>query len=63
MMVWEGQIISSPPGGEEDARNLPDMIVIGEYMDPEGLFEFVPEHMITPTPSPTPKPTPSPTED
>lgn len=51
IMVFNGEIINQP-SGKGDARNLPDMVVIGNYLAPEQLFE--------PTPPPTPKPTPSP---
>ncbi len=50
IMVFNGKIINSPSGTGE-ARNLPDMVTIGEYLDPAQLF--------VPTPSPTPKQTPS----
>lgn len=51
IMTFNGEIINSPSGSGE-ARNLPDMVIIGEYLDPGTLFE--------PTPSPTPKQTPTP---
>lgn len=51
IMVFNGEIINRP-SGTGDARKLPDMVVIGEYLAPEQLFE--------PTPSPTPKPAPLP---
>ena len=50
IMTFNGEIINSPSGSGE-ARNLPDMVIIGEYLDPGILFE--------PTPSPTPKQTPA----
>lgn len=51
IMVFNSKIINQP-SGEGDARNLPDMVTIGNYLAPEQLFE--------PTPSPTQEPTPSP---
>ena len=47
IMVFNGEIINQPSGTGE-ARKLPDMVVIGEYLAPEQLFE--------PTPSPTSSP-------
>jgi exopolysaccharide biosynthesis protein len=51
IMVFNGEIINQP-SGTGDARKLPDMVVIGNYLAPEQLF--------IPTPSPTLKPAPSP---
>lgn len=50
VMTFNGEIISSP-SGKGEARRLPDMVVIGEYLSAEQLR--------TPTPTATPKPTPS----
>ena len=47
IMVFDGEIINDP-AGTGDARNLPDMVVIGEYLAPDLLFE--------PTPNPTTEP-------
>lgn len=47
IMVFDGKIINQP-SGKGDARNLPDMVVIGEYLAPGQLF--------IPTPAPTPTP-------
>ena len=51
IMVFNGKIINQP-SGTGDARNLPDMVIIGDYLASEQLY--------VPTPSPTPKPTTSP---
>ena len=51
IMVFNGKIINQP-SGTGDARNLPDMVIIGDYLASEQLY--------APTPSPTPKPTTSP---
>lgn len=37
IMVFNGQIINQPSGSGE-SRQLPDMVIIGEYLDPEHLF-------------------------
>ncbi len=51
IMVFNGEIINQP-SGKGEARNLSDMVVIGEYLAPDQLF--------APTPLPTREPTPSP---
>lgn len=51
IMVFNGKIINQP-SGTGDARSLPDMVVIGDYLAPGLLF--------VPTPSPTLEPTSSP---
>ncbi|MEA4969401.1 MAG: phosphodiester glycosidase family protein [Candidatus Pelethousia sp.] len=51
IMAFNGEIINRP-SGKGEARNLLDMVVIGEYLAPDQLF--------APTPSPTRKPTASP---
>ena len=51
IMVFNGKIINQP-SGTGDARNLPDMVIIGDYLASEQLY--------VPTPSPTLKPTTSP---
>lgn len=52
VMVFNGETINRP-SGKAEGRNLPDMIVIGDYLEPGLLF--------SPTPSPAASPTPSPT--
>lgn len=51
IMTFNGKIINQP-SGSSDARNLPDMVVIGDYLAPDMLF--------VPTPSPTPEITTTP---
>lgn len=51
IMVFNGEIINQP-SGDGDARKLPDMVTIGNYLAPEQLF--------VPTPSLTPEVTPLP---
>ncbi len=47
IMVFNGKIINQPSGSGE-ARSLPDMVTIGQYLEPGQLFE--------PTPSPAASP-------
>ena len=55
IMTFNGEIINQP-SGTGDARNMLDMVVIGEYLEPGQLF--VPPS--SPTPSITPSSMPSP---
>ncbi|MDL2235950.1 phosphodiester glycosidase family protein, partial [Christensenellaceae bacterium OttesenSCG-928-L17] len=41
IMVFDGEIINEP-SGSGDARNLVDMVVIGEYLAPDELFVPIP---------------------
>lgn len=52
IMTFNGKIINQP-SGSSDARSLPDMVVIGDYLAPDMLFVPTPE--ITPAPIQSPE--------
>ena len=49
IMVYGNEIINDP-SGTGDARNLPDMVIIGDYLAPDMLFEPTPKPTFIPHP-------------
>ena len=54
VMVFNGETINQP-SGKGDGRNLPDMVVIGDYLAADQIF--------SPTPEPTPAPETTPSSE